>query len=122
MAKKQKTCSCCGGDAGKFEQWHNRDAGYGVCRKCADWILGLGETPEQFHRCYGVAGIHYEPKMFRLYSRDFIVLAEFPNTDAGTKDANDYMLAHDGACLLDEGFDILTIAHCDDDGIPVMLH
>ena len=119
MATKfeSESCSRCGGDAGKFEQWHNLDAGYGVCRKCATWIL-IKEGPEQFHRCYGVAGIHYEPKMFRLYSRDFIILAEFPNTDGGTKDANDYMLAHDGACLLDAQGPMLVLAHRDDNGIP----
>ena len=118
MAKKQKTCSCCGGDAGKFEQWPNQDKGWGVCRSCVDWILGRGTTHEEFHQTHGVAGIHYEPKMFRLYSRDFIVLAEFPNTDGGTKDANDYMLAHDGACLLDAQGPMLVLAHRDDKGIP----
>lgn len=117
--KRQKTCSCCGGDAGKFEQWPNRDAGYGLCRKCADWILGRGETPEEFRRCYGVAGIHYEPKMFRLYGREYIILAEFPNNEQGMCDGNAYMLAHDGACLLDAQGDTAVLAHCDDMGKPI---
>lgn len=34
-----KICSCCGAYAGAFEQWHNRDTGYGLCGKCAKWIL-----------------------------------------------------------------------------------
>lgn len=69
-------------------------------------------------RCYGVAGIHYEPKMFRLYSRDYVILAEFPNNEQGMQDGNAYMLAHDGACLLDAQGPSLILAHRDDKGIP----
>jgi hypothetical protein len=56
---KPLTCSCCGSAAGRFKQWHNRDTGWGICRKCVDWILGRGEDPETFRRCYGDEGIHY---------------------------------------------------------------
>ena len=33
--KRRLTCCCCGEHAGTFEQWHNRDTGWGVCRPCA---------------------------------------------------------------------------------------
>lgn len=118
MAKKQKTCSCCGGDAGKFEQWHNRDTGYGLCRKCANWIE-TRETPDDIYRCYGVAGIHYEAEMFRLYGREFKVIAWFPNTENGQRNANAYMMSHDGACLLDAQGPKLILADRDDKGVPV---
>ena len=29
-------CACCGGVAPAYKQWHNRDAGYGVCKSCFD--------------------------------------------------------------------------------------
>lgn len=65
----QMRCSCCGGDAGRFEQWWNRDTGYGLCGKCAEWIdqyrpFGR-EIPEEriggeeFTRCYGYEGKHW---------------------------------------------------------------
>ena len=52
-------------DAGHFAQWHNRDTGYGICRRCVDWIKNrrpFGHdpiTPDEFHRNYGVEGVHY---------------------------------------------------------------
>lgn len=57
-------------------------------------------------------------KTFKLWGRVFAVLAEFPNTDAGCKEANDYMLANDGACLLDAQGPTLILAHRDDKGKP----
>lgn len=47
-------CSCCGGEA-PGRQWHNRDIGYGVCTRCADWI-GERKTVEYMLRGYGVWG------------------------------------------------------------------
>lgn len=58
--KRQMECSCCGGDAGRFVQWHNRDTGYGVCARCIAWIAVRGETAEEIERLYGRAGVHYE--------------------------------------------------------------
>lgn len=52
------TCSCCGSDA-KGRQWHNRDLGYGLCVKCADWMIGRGESKEDMQRNYGSNGIHW---------------------------------------------------------------
>lgn len=60
-APKRKTCACCGGDAGRFVQWPNQDAGYGLCRPCVEWIQRRGtHTPEEFERTYGREGVHYE--------------------------------------------------------------
>ena len=61
MTKKQPirplTCSCCGSTT-SGRQWWNRDAGYGLCEQCEQWIL-TRESPEYVHDCYGVRGVHY---------------------------------------------------------------
>ena len=35
---KTLACSCCGAYAPALKQWHNRDTGYGLCPKCANWL------------------------------------------------------------------------------------
>lgn len=37
-------CNCCGGDAGRFRQWWNRDTGFGQCAACTDRGLERGES------------------------------------------------------------------------------
>lgn len=54
------TCSCCGGPA-RGRQWWNRDAGYGLCPKCAEWIA-TREPASEIRSSYGVAGYHYFTK------------------------------------------------------------
>jgi hypothetical protein len=53
------TCCCCfQGTHGR--QWYNRDTGYGLCAKCANWIPTRGrETPEDMKENYGIEGVHY---------------------------------------------------------------
>lgn len=54
------TCAVCGDYAGMFEQWHNRDKGYGVCAECVDWLQTKRQVPpEEIKRHYGEAGVHY---------------------------------------------------------------
>ncbi len=69
MSKRRyKLCSCCGGEAGAWEQWWNQDKGFGVCAKCVTFILNhvpfgnesLRTTPEQFEQMHGLPGVHYE--------------------------------------------------------------
>jgi hypothetical protein len=63
---KRLECSCCG-DVTRGEQWWNRDTGYGLCDRCADWIPARmakrGETPEaiaeEMRFLYGERGRHY---------------------------------------------------------------
>ena len=48
-------CSCCGGYCPPMKQWHNRDVGYSVCRKC------INKNPNWFNQhTHGIEGIHYE--------------------------------------------------------------
>lgn len=59
-------CACCGDDAGKWMQWHNQDTGYGLCARCADWIIDRQQhKPADFQtdmvRTYGKPGVHREP-------------------------------------------------------------
>jgi hypothetical protein len=51
------TCCCCGART-RGRQWYNRDTGYGLCPKCADWVAGR-ESAEEMRSCYGVRGTHY---------------------------------------------------------------
>lgn len=51
------TCCCCG-QVTRGRQWWNRDTGYGVCPKCADFIAER-ETPEEMASAYGERGVHY---------------------------------------------------------------
>lgn len=54
---RRMTCCCCGSECYGVQHW-NRDDGFGLCLKCADWI-GKRETPEQMERLYGVRGVNY---------------------------------------------------------------
>jgi len=55
---RRMSCSCCGAvTCGR--QWHNRDTGYGLCVDCIERCQ-RNETPEQFERCYGVRGVHFD--------------------------------------------------------------
>lgn len=57
------TCCCCGDYAGRWQQWWNRDTGYGICRKCIDWLVSSGRaTGEEILDLYGVEGVNYAPK------------------------------------------------------------
>ena len=51
------TCCCCTGET-RGRQWYNRDTGYGLCDKCADWIE-RNENLLTMHQNYGIPGIHY---------------------------------------------------------------
>lgn len=61
---RELTCACCGGEAGKFEQWFNQDTGFGICRRCFDWIEQREQRkPAEFRmdmrRAYGIPGVNY---------------------------------------------------------------
>lgn len=117
MEKRELTCSCCGDSAGKWEQWHNQDSGYGICRTCVDWIAGrtmfgrpdpLSE-PIEFCWTYGLPGTHYEPRYYRHYGFDFAIVAEFSDTEQGMVKANRFMEQHpDNGVLAVEGGRIIV--------------
>lgn len=56
-------CSCCGSEAGKWLQFHNRDTGYGICVRCVERIRERNkERPndvEDIERNHGTEGIHW---------------------------------------------------------------
>lgn len=122
--KAGKTCACCGSSAGRWEQWHNQDTGYGICRSCVDWVMTrkvfgrpdpIG-APLEFCRTYGLPGQHYEPKLYRLHGLDFAIVAEFEDTDEGTKCANEFMVAFHRTGVLAVGEGRIIIASNDDKG------
>ena len=126
--KRHLGCTCCGAEAGKWMQWHNRDTGFGICRSCVDWIMtrqvfcGRPDpvaSPLEFCRAYGLPGQNYEPRMHRLFGRAFAVVAEFPNSEQGAKDANDFMEAFKGVGLLEVVGDRIILADMADEGVAV---
>jgi hypothetical protein len=52
-----------------------------------------------------------------LYGRRIAVVAEFPNTPAGIKDANAYMELHPGVGLLDATGTRVILSRNDDKGV-----
>lgn len=58
QCRAPKICCCCDGDAGVWEQWHNRDNGYGVCTVCVS-NMRKNTLPEDIIDLYGHEGIHW---------------------------------------------------------------
>lgn len=117
-----KTCSCCGGSAGSWRQWPNRDTGWGMCRTCIDWLVARDAhdgTPEMVRDLYGIPGVHHEPRYFEVAGRNFVVLAEFPYTEENVGRANQYMERFAGACLLHADEQRIVLADFNDQGVPV---
>ena len=63
-------CACCGGDAGYWVQFWNRDKGYGICVKCVNWMLRphrgqedslklLAQAMEDIEASYGKRGTNW---------------------------------------------------------------
>ena len=56
------TCCVCGDYAPAWKQWWNRDRGYGLCGRCAEWLKRRPEyNPEEFQSYYGDEGVHWLP-------------------------------------------------------------
>jgi hypothetical protein len=55
----QSLVCCCCGDRTLGRQWWNRDTGFGLCQRCADWIPTRGTTEEEMQQLYGTQGVHY---------------------------------------------------------------
>lgn len=58
------------------------------------------------------------PMTLVVYGRVFDLMAVFPNTTQGCRDANEYIERTDGASVL-ANTDAVYIAHKDDKGSPV---
>lgn len=56
--------------------------------------------------------------LYRLYGRDFAIVAEFPETEQGQADANAFMLANPGTGLLATDAGRVILAAMDDKGTP----
>lgn len=59
MAKRHLICTCCGNDAGRWEQHWNRDTGYGICAPCVVWCMDRGESADDIKECYGIEGVNW---------------------------------------------------------------
>lgn len=58
----------------------------------------------------------HAPKFHSHLGRSFLIVAQFPYTEAGTKKANEYMERHPKAGLLTDADGVLIISHNDDKG------
>jgi hypothetical protein len=73
MARRELTCACCGGAAGRFQQWHNQDKGFGICARCIAWMRQptstkpVRESEAAIRDYYGVEGVNYAPSEARQY-------------------------------------------------------
>lgn len=55
-----------------------------------------------------------EPKFHKHLGRAYLIVADFPDTDAGTKSANDYMAKHPNAGVLAvEGERVIVVNNTD---------
>lgn len=59
---KRLECAVCG-EMTIGRQWWNRDHGYGLCTKCAEWLRQRGTSEDEMESCYGKEGIHYNVEM-----------------------------------------------------------
>jgi hypothetical protein len=57
--KTHKTCCCCGNDAGKWRQHWNRDAGYGICPACIEWLKSKGTSENEITDLYGKENVNW---------------------------------------------------------------
>lgn len=115
-------CSVCGANAGRWLQHSNRDTGWGLCRKCADWLESPTRgrhvsTPEEMQDLYGLPGLHYEPHMHVLHGRQFAIVAKFQNDDDGTVRANEFMEHCSGVGVIEVVGDMVILAHNSDKGV-----
>ena len=68
---------------------------------------------------HNVPRLAVEAETFALMGRRFRVLTTFPDTDAGTDDANEYMQSHPGASVLAVANGRVVLADKNDKGVPV---
>ena len=57
--RRNMRCCVCDGEAGRFQQWHNRDKGFSICSKCAAKEATRLSYPD-FSEAYGYTGIHFQ--------------------------------------------------------------
>lgn len=107
--KKPKLCTCCGANAGHWEQWHNQEEGYGICRSCVDGVMARrvfgcpnpGSVQLEFCSSYGLPGQHYEARTHCMHGQIYAIVADFPDTVDGTKYLSAFMEAFHGVGVLE---------------------
>lgn len=64
-------CACCGGYT-MGRQWHNQDAGWGLCNACVTRCFqGCGNSEIEFERTYGTRGVHCDIPPYSIVFEDF---------------------------------------------------
>lgn len=52
-------CCCCGASAGRWQQWWNRDTGYGVCTRCVARLRATGTPELEITNLYGTENVNW---------------------------------------------------------------
>jgi hypothetical protein len=84
-----------------------------------DGAIGMHGNDDTWHAWYPPTDrIRVKLARHTLHGRSFTVLARFPNNDEGVMLANVYMVAHDGAAVLEVTDAHIILADKTDKGIP----
>jgi hypothetical protein len=120
VARPRRTeCCCCGGDAGRWLQWHNRDEGYGICLDCVTWFRQEKRyTDADIQAYYGTEGVHWGATI-TVGARTYRAVAAFKDSKRGTDNANAWMAANPTHALLHTGEGYLWLADAADMGTPL---
>ena len=57
--KRNLSCCCCGSASGRWQQWWNRDTGWGVCVRCVEIERKRGTSEEEIVELYGREGVNW---------------------------------------------------------------
>jgi hypothetical protein len=110
FVRKLRCCSC-GGDAGRWAQHVNRNAGEGWCLVCITRLRCAGAGPEEIKYLCGVEGVHWG-MTFKVYERHYRITAAFRSQDA----ANCWMMEHPNEGPLAESEGMFLLADVNDKG------
>jgi hypothetical protein len=59
QTRRRLKCCICGGEAGHWSHWWNRDEGFGVCAPCVDHERSHGATDAEISSRYGTEGVNW---------------------------------------------------------------
>jgi hypothetical protein len=59
QTRRRLKCCICGGEAGHWSQWWNRDDGFGVCVPCIGRERSRGATDAEILSRYGTEGVNW---------------------------------------------------------------
>lgn len=107
-------CSCCGEDAGRWNQHWNLEYGIGYCVRCVTSLRIRGESERDIRMMIGAEGFSWGMSI-AVYGLAFRVVAAFGVHDEAR--ANAWMLQHETHALLAIHEGLLLLADIADRGV-----